>query len=34
MAASDASAPRRRILVVDDDPALGGYLGRVLRAAG
>jgi LmbE family N-acetylglucosaminyl deacetylase len=34
MAASDASAPQRRILIVDDDPALGGYLRRVLRAAG
>jgi two-component system, NtrC family, response regulator HydG len=34
MAANDASGQAGRILLVDDDPALGGYLCRVLRAGG
>jgi two-component system response regulator HydG len=34
MEASDTSGQRGRILLVDDDPALGGYLRRVLRSGG
>jgi LmbE family N-acetylglucosaminyl deacetylase/CheY-like chemotaxis protein len=34
MQTSDASGQQGRILLVDDDVALGGYLSRVLRTAG
>lgn len=34
MAASDNESAPGRILLVDDEPALGGYLARVLRAGG
>ena len=34
MEASGVSGQRGRVLLVDDDPALGGYLSRVLRAGG
>ena len=34
MEASDTGSRRGRILLVDDDPALGGYLSRVLRSKG
>ncbi len=34
MQASDTNRQQGRILLVDDDPALGGYLSRVLRAGG
>jgi DNA-binding response OmpR family regulator len=34
MEASETSGQQGRILLVDDDPALGGYLCRVLRAGG
>jgi LmbE family N-acetylglucosaminyl deacetylase/CheY-like chemotaxis protein len=34
MQASDTSGQQGRILLVDDDPALGGYLTRVLRNGG
>ena len=34
MTASEPSQQRGRILLIDDDPALGGYLTRVLRARG
>jgi two-component system, NtrC family, response regulator HydG len=34
MEASDVDRPQGRVLLVDDDPALGGYLSRVLRRAG
>jgi LmbE family N-acetylglucosaminyl deacetylase/CheY-like chemotaxis protein len=34
MESSDSGSRRGRILLVDDDPALGGYLSRVLRSKG
>jgi DNA-binding NtrC family response regulator len=34
MEASDTSGQQGRILLVDDDSALGGYLSRVLRTGG
>jgi ActR/RegA family two-component response regulator len=34
MAASEPEQQRERILLIDDDPALGGYLTRVLRTRG
>src|ERR1700761_9012475 len=34
MGAGEPDRPRGRILVIDDDPALGGFLSRVLRTRG
>jgi DNA-binding response OmpR family regulator len=34
MGASQPDRPRGRILLIDDDPALGGFLSRVLRSRG
>ena len=34
MGDSEPAAPRGRILLIDDDPALGGYLTRVLTRGG
>jgi two-component system response regulator HydG len=34
MGTTDTSGPTGRILLVDDDPALGGYLARILRRGG
>src|SRR6201995_6189519 len=34
MEASEPDRPHGRILLIDDDPAVGGYLSRVLRSRG